>query len=115
MGYPPPTGVTRPFHGARETQAKAQGIEYRLVKIPMVAVLRMRTLSETRGFMKALNIDSDRILGFTAFGVEAGEVIASVQVAICRTTLYGAARCRSNASHHAGGPYPAIFSGAPDF
>ena len=33
--------------------------------------------------MKALiDTKSDRILGFTAFGVEAGEVIASVQVAM---------------------------------
>jgi len=32
--------------------------------------------------MKALvEVDSDRILGFTAFGVEAGEITASVQVA----------------------------------
>jgi pyruvate/2-oxoglutarate dehydrogenase complex dihydrolipoamide dehydrogenase (E3) component len=69
--------------GLSETEAKAQGVEYRLAKIPMVAVLRTRTLSETRGFMKALiDTKSDRILGFTAFGVEAGEVIASVQVAM---------------------------------
>ena len=33
--------------------------------------------------MKALiDTKSDRILGFTAFGVEAGEVMASVQVAM---------------------------------
>ena len=52
--------------GLSETEAKAQGVEYRLAKIPMVAVLRTRTLSETRGFMKALiDTKSDRILGFT--------------------------------------------------
>ena len=46
-------------------------------------VLRARTLSEERGFMKALvEEDGDRILGFTAFGVEAGEVLAAVQVAM---------------------------------
>ena len=69
--------------GLNESEAKAQGIQYRLAKIPMVAVLRTRTLSETRGFMKALvDAKSDRILGFTAFGVEAGEVLAAVQVAM---------------------------------
>ena len=69
--------------GLSETEAKAQGVEYRLAKIPMMAILRTRTLSETRGFMKALiDAKSDRILGFTAFGVGAGEVIASVQVAM---------------------------------
>ena len=40
--------------GLSETEAKAQGIGYRLAKIPMIAVLRTRTLSETSGFMKAL-------------------------------------------------------------
>jgi pyruvate/2-oxoglutarate dehydrogenase complex dihydrolipoamide dehydrogenase (E3) component len=49
----------------------------------MTAVLRTRTLSETRGFMKALvETTSDRILGFTAFAVSAGEIMASVQVAM---------------------------------
>ena len=69
--------------GLSETEAKERGIAYRLAKIPMVAVLRTRTLSETRGFLKALiDTESDRILGFTALGVEAGEIIAAVQVAM---------------------------------
>jgi len=69
--------------GLSETEAKERGIAYRLAKIPMVAILRTRTLSETRGFLKALiDTESDRILGFTALGVEAGEIIATVQVAM---------------------------------
>lgn len=69
--------------GLSETEAKEQGIAYRLAKIPMMADLRTRTLSETRGFMKALvDTQSDRILGFTMFGVMAGEVMATVQVAM---------------------------------
>jgi pyruvate/2-oxoglutarate dehydrogenase complex dihydrolipoamide dehydrogenase (E3) component len=69
--------------GLSETEAKERGITYRLAKIPMVAILRTRTLSETRGFLKALiDTESDRILGFTALGVEAGEIIATVQVAM---------------------------------
>jgi pyruvate/2-oxoglutarate dehydrogenase complex dihydrolipoamide dehydrogenase (E3) component len=69
--------------GLSETEAKERGVGYRLAKIPMEAVLRTGTLSETRGFMKALiEREGDRILGFTAFGVEAGEVMAVVQVAI---------------------------------
>jgi pyruvate/2-oxoglutarate dehydrogenase complex dihydrolipoamide dehydrogenase (E3) component len=69
--------------GLSETEAKEKGIAYRLAKIPLSSVLRARTLSETRGFLKAL-IDnkSDRILGFAGFGVEAGEIMASVQVAM---------------------------------
>jgi pyruvate/2-oxoglutarate dehydrogenase complex dihydrolipoamide dehydrogenase (E3) component len=75
--------------GLSETEAKKGGIAYRLAKIPMVAVLRTRTLSETRGFMKALiDTNSDRILGFTVFGVEAGEIMASVQVAMIAKLPY---------------------------
>ncbi|MBV8415901.1 MAG: FAD-dependent oxidoreductase, partial [Verrucomicrobia bacterium] len=69
--------------GLSETEAKERGIAYRLAKVPMVTVLRTRTLSETRGFLKALiDTESDRILGFTALGVEAGEIIATVQIAM---------------------------------
>lgn len=69
--------------GLSEREAREQGLSYRLFKVPMVAVLRTRTLSETRGFLKALvDTGSDRILGFTAFGVDAGEIMASVQIAM---------------------------------
>jgi pyruvate/2-oxoglutarate dehydrogenase complex dihydrolipoamide dehydrogenase (E3) component len=79
--------------GLNETEAKAKGLSYRLFKIPMAADLRTRTLSETRGFMKALvEKDSDRILGFTAFGVDAGEIMASVQVAMIAGLPYVALR-----------------------
>jgi pyruvate/2-oxoglutarate dehydrogenase complex dihydrolipoamide dehydrogenase (E3) component len=69
--------------GLSETEAKEKGISYRLAKIPFGVVFRAQTISETRGFMKAL-IDkkSDRILGFTAFGAEAGEIMACVQVVL---------------------------------
>jgi pyruvate/2-oxoglutarate dehydrogenase complex dihydrolipoamide dehydrogenase (E3) component len=69
--------------GLSEREARERGVEYRLVKIPMDAVLRTRTLSEPRGFLKALiEPGGDRILGFTAFGAEAGEVMAVAQVAM---------------------------------
>ncbi len=69
--------------GLSEREARERGVAYRLAKIPMGHVLRAHTLSETRGFMKALvEADGDRILGFTMFGVEAGEVLAAVQVAM---------------------------------
>jgi pyruvate/2-oxoglutarate dehydrogenase complex dihydrolipoamide dehydrogenase (E3) component len=69
--------------GLSESDARSRGIAYRLAKIPVTAVLRSRTLSEPRGFYKALvAADSDRILGFTAFSPEAGAVMTTVQVAI---------------------------------
>jgi pyruvate/2-oxoglutarate dehydrogenase complex dihydrolipoamide dehydrogenase (E3) component len=68
--------------GLSEKEAKEQGTAYRLFKIPMEAVMRATTLSETKGFLKALvEVDSDRILGFTALGVGAAEIMTSVQIA----------------------------------
>src|SRR5580693_6050100 len=79
--------------GLSETEAKAQGISYRLFKVPMEAVLRARTLGETRGFLKALvGDDSDRILGFSAFAVGAGETMSSVQIAMIAGLPYTALR-----------------------
>src|SRR6267143_784749 len=79
--------------GVNETDAKVKGIPYRLFKVPMEANLRARTLSETRGFLKALvEADSDRILGFTAFGVGAGGILATVQVAMIAGLPYTALR-----------------------
>jgi pyruvate/2-oxoglutarate dehydrogenase complex dihydrolipoamide dehydrogenase (E3) component len=79
--------------GLSETEAKTQGTPYRLFKVPMEANLRARALSETRGFLKALvEFDGDRILGFTAFGVGAGEVMAAVQVAMIAGLPYTALR-----------------------
>ena len=79
--------------GLSEREAQERGIPYRLAKIPMTADLRTRTLSETRGFMKALvDTQSDRILGFTMFGVMAGEVLATVQIAMLAGLPYTALR-----------------------
>jgi pyruvate/2-oxoglutarate dehydrogenase complex dihydrolipoamide dehydrogenase (E3) component len=75
--------------GLTERQAAERGIAYRLVKIQMNDVLRTHTLSETRGFMKALiEPGTDRVLGFTAFGVEAGEVMPAVQVVMAAGLPY---------------------------
>jgi len=79
--------------GLSEREAKEQGIEYRLAKVPMMAVLRTRTLSETRGFLKALiDTESDRILGVTVFGVGAGEIMGAVQIAMIAGLPYTALR-----------------------
>lgn len=79
--------------GLSESQAKAQGIPYRLFKVSMEDNLRARTLSETRGFIKALvEWEGDRILGFTVLGVGAGEIMAAVQVAMIAGLPYTALR-----------------------
>ena len=69
--------------GLDETTAEQRQIEVRVARLPMSNVLRARALGETRGFMKMLlDASSDRILGFTMLGVDAGEVVAVVQTAM---------------------------------
>jgi pyruvate/2-oxoglutarate dehydrogenase complex dihydrolipoamide dehydrogenase (E3) component len=75
--------------GPTEGEARRSGVAVRVTKLPMGAVLRTRTTGETRGFMKALlDARTDRILGFTMFGPEAGEVIAVVQTAMLADMPY---------------------------
>lgn len=49
---------------------------------------RTHTTSELRGFVKALIGQDDRILGFTAFGAEASELMAAVQTAMLGNLPY---------------------------
>lgn len=69
--------------GRNEVEAKRDRIEYRVAKLPMANVLRTHTIAEPRGLMKMLiGKDNDEILGFTAFGIEASELMAAVQTAM---------------------------------
>jgi len=69
--------------GRNESEARRDGIEYRVAKMRTADVLRTRTVSEPRGFLKMLiGANSDEILGFTAFGFEASEPMAVVQTAM---------------------------------
>jgi pyruvate/2-oxoglutarate dehydrogenase complex dihydrolipoamide dehydrogenase (E3) component len=77
--------------GLNESDARRLGIGYRLLTLPMAAVLRTHTISEQRGFMKMLiAADSDEILGFTAFGAEASELLAAIQTAMIAGIPYTA-------------------------
>jgi pyruvate/2-oxoglutarate dehydrogenase complex dihydrolipoamide dehydrogenase (E3) component len=100
--------------GLSEREARERGVGYRLARIPMEAVLRARTLSETRGFLKALIEEGgDRILGFTAFGPEAGEVMAVVQVAMLGGMPYTALRDAVLTHPTMAEGLAALFSSAP--
>jgi pyruvate/2-oxoglutarate dehydrogenase complex dihydrolipoamide dehydrogenase (E3) component len=70
--------------GLNESQARERGVAYRVASVPFeAAAWRPWTLSERRGFMRTLiDAHSDRILGFTAFGPEAGELMGTVQLAM---------------------------------
>ena len=79
--------------GRNETEAKRDQIEYRVAKLPMANVLRTHTIAEPRGFMKMLiGKSSDEIVGFTAFGIEASELMAAVQTAMVGRLPYTALR-----------------------
>ncbi|HME45993.1 MAG TPA: FAD-dependent oxidoreductase [Syntrophorhabdales bacterium] len=75
--------------GLNESEAKSRGIGYRLVRMPMANILKTRTLSEPRGFLKMLiGAQSDEILGFTVFGAEGSELMAIVQTAMVGNLPY---------------------------
>jgi pyruvate/2-oxoglutarate dehydrogenase complex dihydrolipoamide dehydrogenase (E3) component len=77
--------------GLNESDARRLGIDYRLLTLPMAAVLRTHTISEQRGFMKMLiSADSDEILGLTVFGAEASELLAAIQTAMIAGIPYTA-------------------------
>lgn len=78
--------------GMSEAEARANGMDMRVAKLPMKAVLRTRTTSQSAGFMKALVDPQDRIAGFTMIGSEAGEVMAVVQAAMLGGLPYSVLR-----------------------
>jgi pyruvate/2-oxoglutarate dehydrogenase complex dihydrolipoamide dehydrogenase (E3) component len=79
--------------GINESDAQRQGIAVRVAKLPLASIPRARTTGDTHGFMKAIvDTQSDRILGFTMLGSNAGEVVATVQMAMLGNLPYTAIR-----------------------
>ena len=69
--------------GLSEREAQAHKIDYQLAKIPMTYVARAIELGRTRGFIKALvDADTQQILGAAVVGVEGGEVMAMLEIAM---------------------------------
>jgi pyruvate/2-oxoglutarate dehydrogenase complex dihydrolipoamide dehydrogenase (E3) component len=100
--------------GLSETEAQRHGIAVRVAKLPMAAVLRAQTISETRGFMKALvEANGERILGFTMIGPEAGEVMTVVQTAMLAGMPYTGLRDAIIAHPTMSEALGALFSNVP--
>lgn len=77
--------------GLSEKEAQAQGLNYHVAKLPMSHVARALEVDETRGFMKALvDADTDQILGCAILGIEGGEVMGVLQVAMMGQVPYTA-------------------------
>mgnify|MGYP001264625967 CR=1 FL=1 len=69
--------------GINEAEAKRRGLNYRVAKLPMASVARAIEMSETRGFMKAIvDADTGQILGCTILGIEGGEIMSMLQIAM---------------------------------
>jgi len=69
--------------GLSETEAREQGRKIQVAKMPMSYVARALEMDEPRGFMKAVvDADTDLILGAAVLGVEGGEIMAALQVAM---------------------------------
>ena len=69
--------------GMTEAEARAQGRRIRVAKMPMNYVARALEVDETRGFMKAIvDADSSQILGAAILGIEGGEIMSMLQIAM---------------------------------
>lgn len=75
--------------GLNETEAKEQGRTIKVAKLPMSSVARALETDETRGFMKAIvDVESEQILGAMVLGVEGGEIMGALQMAMIGKVRY---------------------------
>ena len=64
-------------------EARAAGRNIRVARMPMNYVARALEVDESRGFMKAVvDADSGQILGCAVLGIEGGEIMAMLEIAI---------------------------------
>jgi pyruvate/2-oxoglutarate dehydrogenase complex dihydrolipoamide dehydrogenase (E3) component len=79
--------------GLNEREARRQNRAYRVVRMPMANVARALEMDEPRGVMKVLvDPDSGRLLGAAVLGIEGGELMAMLQLAIMGNLAYSQLR-----------------------
>ncbi|MGA7755924.1 MAG: mercuric reductase [Candidatus Sulfotelmatobacter sp.] len=79
--------------GLTESEARAQGRNIRVAKLPMTSVARAIEVDETRGFMKAVvDAETNQILGAAVLGIEGGEVMSVLETAMIGKLPYTALR-----------------------
>ena len=75
--------------GLTEREAREQGRSVRIAKLPMTGVARAVEIGEARGILKAVvDARTDLILGCTALGIEGGEIMSMVQLAMMGGLTY---------------------------
>jgi pyruvate/2-oxoglutarate dehydrogenase complex dihydrolipoamide dehydrogenase (E3) component len=69
--------------GMGEEEARAKSRSIKVAKMPMSRVARALEVDESRGFLKAIiDANSGHILGATMLGLEGGELMAMVEIAM---------------------------------
>jgi pyruvate/2-oxoglutarate dehydrogenase complex dihydrolipoamide dehydrogenase (E3) component len=75
--------------GLSETDARAQGRNIKVATMPMNYVARALEMDESRGFMKAVvDADTGQILGAAVLGIEGGEIMSILEVAMMGKVPY---------------------------
>ena len=75
--------------GLTETEARARGHSIRVAKMPMSHVARALEVDESRGFMKAIiDANTGQILGYACLGIEGGELMNMVEIAMLGNLPY---------------------------
>jgi len=76
--------------GMTETEARKSGRKIRVARMPMTWVARALEVDESRGLMKAVvDAETEEILGAAVLGIEGGEVMAVLQMAMMGHLKYG--------------------------
>jgi pyruvate/2-oxoglutarate dehydrogenase complex dihydrolipoamide dehydrogenase (E3) component len=79
--------------GLSETEARTQKRAIKVAKMPMSYVARALETDEARGFMKAVvDAENEQILGAAVLGIEGGEIMSILQVAMMGKLPYTALR-----------------------
>jgi pyruvate/2-oxoglutarate dehydrogenase complex dihydrolipoamide dehydrogenase (E3) component len=79
--------------GMSEQEARDGGLNVRIAKMPMNYVARALEVDESRGFMKAIvDVNTGRILGCAVLGIEGGEIMAMMQIAMMGKIPYSVLR-----------------------
>jgi len=77
--------------GLTETEARRQGKKIRVAAMPMSYVARALETDETRGLMKiVVDAETEEILGAAVLGIEGGEIMSQIQIAMMGGLKYTA-------------------------
>jgi pyruvate/2-oxoglutarate dehydrogenase complex dihydrolipoamide dehydrogenase (E3) component len=69
--------------GMSESEARGMGLNVRVARLPMTAVARAIEMDETRGFIKiVVDAGTQRILGAAILGIEGGEIMGALEIAM---------------------------------